>query len=1129
MKSPLALISLLALPFFAFSQFSTEGDASSQGGGCYRLTDDDNNEIGAAWSNVPMDLTAPFDVVASVFLGNSNGGGDGMAFVIRNSSSNDLQPNQMPGPDGQYLGYGTIDESVIVEIDTDDNNAANDPNWDHLSVLRDGNPDHDAPSCLFDPVPALPDFSNIEDNDEHLFRVTWNPENDSLKVYFDCFLRIATTVDIPSIIGDTEGIWGFVACTESEENEHRFCELDAFEPAELNLADVELCAGQTATINLPDGFVVDWSPTAGLSGTAGSTIVVSPAVTTTYTASWLDACGNTVEASFTATVNDAEFADAVPDLQMCNGAPVLVPFILVPPGFAVGWESVGGQIPASIDEPGTYTVFVTNAEGCTDEQSLTVTNVDLPVVNLGSDIELCPGTSYTFDAGVADAVWADNSVGPTYTANGPETVTATVGSGTCSVTTAVEVTSVQAYEPVWSSEWTLCAGAGVLVLDAADGNWDAADVAYEWLDGSAESTFEVDAPGPVEVDVVAGGCSYTFVTEVQVSEITSVDLGPDETLCPGDAVEWNVPYPDAWVTWWNEGNAVGFGDSFIPDAAGTYLVEVSHAGCTVQDEAAVDWVPDYEVDGGANLILCQGESVILDATDSNWNGGEVTFAWQGGPNAASWEVDQAGLYAVDVTASGCPHTFDLEVVASEVPEVDLGLEVALCEGEVQVVSSGAPDAITSWLWNGNALVAGVASVTVEEAGTLTCLVDDGVCAASDEVEVSELPAFDAQLPLSLSFCEGESATLLAAAGAEAYEWVLPDASLVFGSSLTINQPGTTVLNTDYLGCEASFEVSAVEVPLPSVDLGEDIGICEGSSVVLEVSADVDWVQWNGSSYGASFEVQESSTVTVVVSDLGCTNQDEVQVEFYPTPEFDLGPNQHLCAGGTALLAAEGLPSGATLDWTGIGSNANPLVVNASGTYQAVASLGGCTFEDAVTVLVAAEYDPSLPEFATLCSGETDALTAAPADTLFATWYAWSPGGDGLSTLVDHEGTYTFTAGNACGTWSQSVFVEVEDCACSVFVPSAFTPDNDGRNDRFIPKFSCEPTQYAFEVLDRWGVRFFYTEDPSEGWLGQIPDGEGDDHPYFGPQDLYVWRVIAVFERDGVARHEVYTGQVTLLR
>jgi hypothetical protein len=337
------------------------------------------------------------------------------------------------------------------------------------------------------------------------------------------------------------------------------------------------------------------------------------------------------------------------------------------------------------------------------------------------------------------------------------------------------------------------------------------------------------------------------------------------------------------------------------------------------------------------------------------------------------------------------------------------------------------------------------------------------------------------------------------------------------------------LNVEYLGCWTSFEVEAIQVPLPVVDLGPDIGVCEGTSVVLEVNVPADWVQWNGSAYGTSYEVLESSAVIVVVSESGCTDADEIQVEFFPTPEFDLGPDLQLCAGATASLEAEGLPAGASLDWAGIGSNSNPLVVNASGTYSAEASLGGCTYQDEVVVQVAAVYDPELPVFSTLCIGTTDVLTAAPADTLFATWYAWSPGGNGLSTTIDHEGTYTFTAGNACGTQSHSVFVEVEDCACSVFVPSAFTPDNDGRNDRFIPEFSCEPTQYSFEVLDRWGIRFFYTEDPNEGWLGQIPDGAGDDRPYFGPQDLYVWRMVAVFEYNGVARHHVHTGQVTLLR
>ena len=1123
----LLLCFVLVFQALASSQFTLEGDANDEGGGCYQLTADDNNEIGAAWFNVPISLDAPFDLVYTIYLGNSNNGGDGMAWVIRNEMSNDLQPNSMPGQDGQYLGYGDIDLSLEVEIDTDDNNQANDPNWDHLAVMRDGEPDHDEPTCLFDPVPCLPDFSNVEDNQDHTFRVTWNPIDDSLKVYFDCFLRIATTVDLPDIIDATEGVWGFVASTETEENEHRFCEAELVDPEEVELEDLSVCAGESVLVTLPEGLVnVNWSPSTGVTSAAGNSFELTPEVTTEFTVTWEDECGNEVAGVFDVAVYELELPLALEDLTLCDGASIPFPSVVLPEGYSIEWGSIGGALPTSLDAAGSYVYFVGTPEGCFYEESLEVGNIELPDLDLGADVVLCPGETVVLDSGEPATVWSDNSIGSTYISESSELVTATYGTGLCTASDAIQVTLTPAYVLDWESEWTLCGEGDAIDIVALSNEWLGPVPSFDWGVNGTESSITVSLPGDYGVQVTAGGCSSFWETTVNPAEIGAVDLGADVVACSGDVVELNSGYPDAWTQWaWNN-MPQGTGATFSPEANGTIEVTVTQGSCVVSDAVEFEVVPTYDPTFLLDELLCQGETATLDATDVNWEGGTVTFEWDGGPNDALWEVSEPGTYGVDVLAGGCLNGFAVDVVVSDVSSLDLGSDLDLCAGEEAGWVAAYPAEWCTWSLDGEVQAVEVNEWSTGVPGTILCEVFDGYCGTSDEVIATLIPSFDAQLPSNVTFCAGETVTVNAALGADEYLWSTDETS----SSATVDSPGTVSLVTTYLGCESTASVNSIEIPLPEVDLGEDVGVCEGELVVLSLALpDADWIQWNGVQYGPQFNVNASGVVEVVASVDGCSNEDEVYVEFYPSPSFDLGPDQNHCFGQAVTLEAQGIPLGTAVAWLPSGIQANSLVVSSAANYVAHASLGGCMFTDSIFVDFASPYDPGLPEHMELCLGTSQLITAAEADPMFQTWYAWSPGGEGRSAILDHEGSYSFSAGNACGIWEHVVEVEVEDCECSIYVPSAFTPNNDGRNDRFMPEMSCTPTEYTFELLDRWGVRFFFTEDPNEGWIGEVPDGASDDRPFFGPQDVYVFRVTAVFVRNGIARHKVEQGQVLLLR
>ncbi|MBX7051261.1 MAG: PKD domain-containing protein [Flavobacteriales bacterium] len=95
---------------------------------------------------------------------------------------------------------------------------------------------------------------------------------------------------------------------------------------------------------------------------------------------------------------------------------------------------------------------------------------------------------------------------------------------------------------------------------------------------------------------------------------------------------------------------------------------------------------------------------------------------------------------------------------------------------------------------------------------------------------------------------------------------------------------------------------------------------------------------------------------------------------------------------------------------------------------------------------------------------------------------------------------------------------------NVFVPNAFTPDNDDLNEVFLPKLTGIPfiETYKFQIFDRWGTVIFETDDPEMAWTGDVRNGE-----YYAKDDAYNWLIVVQLKNSDKER--VYRGHVILVR
>ncbi|RDI04453.1 L-type lectin-domain containing protein, partial [Flavobacterium sp. AG291] len=303
----------------AFAQLTPSfiGSATSTGTNCYTITTNTQSNSGAAWYNNPIDLSQDFDIVFDAFFGANAGGADGMAFILKSTA------NPVLGAVGGQLGYGNLPESpsMAIEFDTYTNSNWGDPAYDHIAIHKAGNVSHLTSDNLVAPVQASTTSTNIKDNQQHEVKILWRAATHTLTVVFDCQVRIVYDNQIIiSVFGGYPTVYfGFTGSTGALSNQQSVCfKYLSFLPTSLQ--DQTVCEGES--ISNVDGTIQGavsylWTPTTGVSNPAIANPVFTPMVTTTYTLTVTDNCGQTYVRDFTATIPDVEVADPE-DLAVCG-------------------------------------------------------------------------------------------------------------------------------------------------------------------------------------------------------------------------------------------------------------------------------------------------------------------------------------------------------------------------------------------------------------------------------------------------------------------------------------------------------------------------------------------------------------------------------------------------------------------------------------------------------------------------------------------------------------------------------------------------------------------------------------------------------------------------------------------
>ena len=322
--------------------------------------------------------------------------------------------------------------------------------------------------------------------------------------------------------------------------------------------------------------------------------------------------------------------------------------------------------------------------------------------------------------------------------------------------------------------------------------------------------------------------------------------------------------------------------------------------------------------------------------------------------------------------------------------------------------------------------------------------------------------------------------------------------------------GITVRIRDENGCFSPL--TPVTIPLNN-DLTASIGpippICEGTSIQLPVVSNglnFSWSPTGGLSDPTIANPQASPTVTTPyglnVSRGICPTQTVLaNVVVNPAPIADAGEDVQTCYEKTVYLHGSG---GKTYQWTPTTWLLNPTAPSAivsrpdtTITYAlSVTDANGCTSlkSDSTTVIVTPPLKVLVsPDTVVFVGQPVQLFSLGPADNAGSS-YLWTPA-TGLSspriqapiaTLnAPEEIDYTVRITTSVGCSGTATVVVKAMSVSDIFVPNAFSPNNDGHNDVLRPIMPGIKTFQYFTIFDRWGRQVFTTSNAGVGWNGTL--------------------------------------------
>ncbi|MBX2930280.1 MAG: PKD domain-containing protein [Saprospiraceae bacterium] len=807
---------------------------------------------------------------------------------------------------------------------------------------------------------------------------------------------------------------------------------------------------------------------------------------------------------------DVPLVTANPPGNVCEGTPVTFTVSNPQAGVSYAWSS--GALGAVLEtaRPGQYRAIATNEWGCTNE-SAPRTVLPGPEINLipaGCHNRCRPDTlCFPPVPGIASYQWFFEGV-----AQGP--VSGSVPQ--------VVISESGAYFMRMTTDQGCTLDSDPLTVDLFDGFGDIRGQVY-W-DRNNNGVFDagdslmVNVPlillsGNTPVDTVLSqtGGQYGFVNILSAGYGLQLDTAALAIRLLADTVRIDTALVgcdvEVIVNWRLycinstasldlnacAGSTVDFNGTPLAPGTTTDFTFVNAVGCDSILTVTVNTLPASMA--SLSLSACAGGTVDFNGT----------------PLASGTVTDFTFVNAV-----GCDSI--LTVTVNTLPLSTASLSLSACAGSTVDFNGTplAPGTTTDFTFVNAVGCDSILTVTVNTLPPSTASLSLSACAGST-VDFNGMP---------LSPGTTTDFTFVNAVGCDSILTVtvntLPPStaslslSACAGSTVDFNgMPLSSGTVTDFtfvnaVGCDSMLTVTVNTLPPSTASLA--LNACPGSAI----------------SYNGTALAPGTITDFAFVNAVGCDSIVTVTVSAFTLPTFQTGVSESCPNRASGSIAVSG--SG----FAGFALNGGPLQTDATfadlpaGAYTLrLEDTNGCVQQTQVQVSASPPLQVLVANTLLPCSAEAITMEAQVFSGDDGNLrFLWDNGQTDPQRSIDAPGDYTLTAMNGCDTLTQTVQVRYEGLPnlTPVYIPNAFSPNDDGINDRFRGFAAGEVVVQAYElmVFDRWGNVMFHTKDLDAGWDGKFRGREQDPA-------VFVWWLRATVFHCGRAMELNEKGDVTLVR
>ena len=323
--------------------------------------------------------------------------------------------------------------------------------------------------------------------------------------------------------------------------------------------------------------------------------------------------------------------------------------------------------------------------------------------------------------------------------------------------------------------------------------------------------------------------------------------------------------------------------------------------------------------------------------------------------------------------------------------------------------------------------------------------------------------------------------------------------------------------TDDNGCYDIYKDSTAVVKQPDNSFdGLQLSYCEGDddvNLIPKISGG-SWIS-NLVSVGGVFSpnVAGNHQVSYAVDEDGCKDTFTRSTSVFELPVFELGVDTVICQGEQFTKKID--KGSSSLLWSN-GAIDSSIIIQTLGIFWVQKTENGCSYRDSINVSVISPPNFELGNDSLLCGDGVKNINLISQNAT----YSWNDGYVGGERGITSSGYYSVTVSNQCGSYTDAINLTFLPYACEIFIPNAFSPNNDGLNDIFKP--SGNVTLKSMQIYNRWGELLYENSEGEFGWDGNyqkklVHEGyyffiirytkpqNGSESPYVSKGEVYLFR------------------------